>query len=254
MNPTVLLILDFAQGPLFRFAFALMALGLLRRAFLGMSDMVGAYVTAGQRQFFRRRLGARILWFFFPHVLLRNTPYSRGGAGLFLYHSVLFIVSLLFRLGAVLVPAFMAAHVYLWKRGFGVSWPSLPTTVADVLTVATITAGSVLFLGRLYSPMLRAVEPAWSFVQPLLLILPFVTGWLSRHPTYSPFDYPVIMLLHVLSAVVVLLLIPFARMFSAIHVPIVGLLPEMQWRGLEAEPTAKAAPGDVAPNRPAAAT
>jgi len=253
VNPNVLFILDFAQGPLFRFALALTVLGLLRRAFLGFSDMVGAYLTTEQRRFFWQRLGARVVWFFFPHLLLRGTRYSRGGAGLFLYHSVLFIVSLLFRLGAVLVPAFMAAHVYLWQRGFGVPWPSLPTSVADVLTVATIAAGLVLFLGRLYSPMLRAVEPAWSFLQPLLLILPFVTGWLSRHPTWSPLDYPVTMLLHVLSGVIVLLLIPFARMFSAVHMPIARLLPDMQWRGLEAE-SAPAAPGDTGPTRPAAAT
>jgi hypothetical protein len=220
--------LEFVQGPVFRFAFALMVLGLLRLAIMNLAEAVSAYVLTPDRRTVYVKVRQRIVWFVFPHYILRyfyvtSTSWS-------VYHLALSVCSLVFRLGAVVVPAFMVAHVYLWERGLGVSWPSLPPGAGDAIAFVTIGAGFVVFLGRLYSPLLRKTEPAWSFLTPLILILPFCTGVLAMHPTWSPISYQVMMLLHVLSACVVFVLLPFTGLLSFMHCSITRWVPKAAWR------------------------
>lgn len=229
LNDGALFLQNLAQGPLFRFAFALLALGLLRVAVLGLSDVVGAYLTLPDRREFWRKLRQRVLWFVFPSLVLREAGLG-GGPGLFAYHVALSCTSLIFRLGVLLVPAFMAAHVRLWERGLGLSWPALPGTLADVLAVITIVAGFVLFLGRIYSPVLRSIESPWSFLRPLALLVPFLTGFLAMHPAWCPLDYSVVLLLHIVSAALVFVLIPFTRLLSSLSVPLTRVVPAAAWR------------------------
>jgi len=33
------------------------------------------------------------------------------------------------------------------------------------------------------------MEPGWTFFKPLILLMPFVTGFLAMHPTWNPIDY-----------------------------------------------------------------
>jgi hypothetical protein len=129
----------------------------------------------------------------------------------------------------VLIPAFMVAHVYLWERGLGIGWPALPPGTADTISFVTIAAGLLVFLGRLYSSVLRKVEPAWSFLSPLILIAPFVTGVFAMHPTWSPFAYQTVLLLHVITACLVFVLLPFARLLSFMHTPVTRWIPQAAW-------------------------
>jgi hypothetical protein len=228
MDSTLLRQLDLAEGPVFRFALALALLGLARRGFLAISDTVAAYVTIQDRAEFWRKLRQRMLWVLLPSIVLQEAGRFRS-RGMFAYHLFLGITALVFRAGAILVPTFMVAHVYLWERGLGVSWPSFPARWADVLSLVTIVTGLILFLGRLYSPVLRGIESAWSFFKPLLVVAPFIAGMLAMHPTWSPLDYHVVLLVHVLMATIVLALLPFARLLANIHAPLTQVVPDAQW-------------------------
>lgn len=229
MNENIFRALEFAQGSIFRASFALLVLGLLRYAVLSLSDSVAAYMTAPARGTFWRKFWLRILWMLFPSVVLRrhgraaNTP-------MFAYHVVLCCLSLILRAGVIFVPIFMVAHLVLLERAFGLQWAALPGTLADTLAVITIVAGVLLFFGRLYSPMLRRVEPAWTFLKPLILIVPFITGFIAMHPLWSPLDYHFVMLLHVLSACAVMVMIPFGRLLSCMHTRLTDMVPETAWR------------------------
>lgn len=227
MNSDLYTALDFFQGPVFRFSFALMVLGFLRNALMGMTEMAAAFLVAKDRGAVWIKVGQRLLWFLFPHVLLK--PMAGNRRGWSAYHFLLSIVSLVFRLGAVIIPAFMVAHVYLWERGLGIGWPALPPGTADTISFITIGAGLLVFLGRLYSSVLREIEPAWSFLTPLILIAPFVTGVFSMHPTWSPLAYHTVLLLHVITACVVFVLLPFAHLLSFMHTPITRVIPEAAW-------------------------
>ncbi len=244
MSDTTLFLLDLAEGPLFRVAFSLLVLGLLRAGAFAVADLIGGWLTALDGREFAGKLGWRLLWWFFPARVLRQvfpgqTPGDR------IYLSLVGAAATVFRVGVVLVPTFMLAHVYLWERAFGQSWPAWPGPVADGLTLVTMSAGLVAFFGRLYSPLLRRVEPPWAFLKPLLLLLPFVTGYLSMHPTMFSLDYYVLRLAHVLSAELVFVLIPFARLLMPLHPRLVDLLPAVAWRP-------EAAPAVPQPMAPAA--
>lgn len=165
-------------------------------------------------------------------------------AALEAYHKFVITLSIIFRFGALAIPAFMVAHVYLWERLLGTAWPSIPARISDVMSVVTVVAGVGVFLGRIYSPMIRAIDPPWAFLKPLILLVPFLTGLLAMHPTWSPAEYHVTMLLHVVSAAVVFIMIPFARMLSFLHRPIDEVLPELAWPADESEFEEQAAAAD----------
>jgi hypothetical protein len=247
MNSDLTSALEFVQGPVFRFAFALMVFGFLRLAIMNSAEAVSAYLMAIDRRGVRLKVWQRIVWFLFPHVILKH--FYVTSAAWSAYHVGLSICSLVFRLGAIIVPAFMAAHIYLWERGAGISWPSLPPETGDAIAFLTIGAGLIVFLGRLYSPLLRKTEPTWSFLTPLILILPFVTGVLAMHPTWSPISYQVMLLLHVLSACTVFVLLPFAGLLSFMHCSITRWVPKAAWRALP--PQGESAPAEAAETVPA---
>ena len=223
MSASILVALRIAEGPVFRFALALAVLVLARNALLSLSDIAAAYFAEHDRGVLRQKLGLRAVWLAFPTLILHRAGYLPGG-GQFLYHTLFSCVSLVFRLCAVLVPIFMVAHVHLWQRALGISWPTFPGTLADSLSYITIVTGLLLFLGRVYSSVLHRLEPAWAFFKPLILLLPIVTGVLAMHPKWYPLDYHVVLLLHVLSASLVIALLPFARLFR-LHVRLPDLLP-----------------------------
>ena len=143
----------------------------------------------------------------------------------------------------------MVAHVYLWERALGVSWPSLSAAVGEAISLITIGAGLVVFLGRLYSPLLRQTEPVWSFTTPLILILPFITGVLAAHPTWSPISYPVMLLLHILSACTVFVLLPFAGLLSFMHCSIARWIPQAAWREVRPQRKSTSTPAGEMVNR-----
>lgn len=229
MDETLQGALRTAQGPLFRFAIALALLGLGRIALLGISDLVAAFLVENDRAAYRRKLRLHALWLVFPSIVAHELHGFRSGAR-FAYDLALDAVSLLFRALVVVLPIFLVAHVYLWERALGIAWPALPGRTADLLSIVTLASGLIVFLGRIYSPVLRRVEPVWSFFKPALLLIPFLTGTLARHPTWSPLDYHVVLLIHVVSAAIVLALLPFARLLSSVHVPLAVVAPDTAWR------------------------
>lgn len=242
MNESVPFMLELANGPIFRFALAIMLLGTVRAVAFGASDTIAAYLTTEDRAIFRRKLRMRLLWELFPSTVLHE---ARSGIGpaMQMYHATLFLISLVFRVTAVLAPVFMAEHIVLLQRGSGVYWPALPMAVVDGLTVIVIVTGAAIFLGRLYSRTVRSIDPPWSFAKPLLLTIPFVTGLLARHPAWSPIDYHVVMLFHALSASVLLVMVPFGRLLACMHTPLTKVMPDMAWD----------APGNATPAKPSAA-
>jgi hypothetical protein len=237
--------IEFAEGPLFRFAFALMVLAALRALLLGVSNAVGAYVTIEDHRDFWHKVRMRVLWLTFPSVILRRAGLE-GSRAMHRYHTGLFATSLIFRFTAILVPAFMVEHIYLWEQGLGLRWGTLGATAADTLSVIAIVAGLALFFGRLYSPLLRRIEAPWSFLKPLLLVIPFATGMLAMHPTWSPIDYYVVRLIHTISAALVFVLIGFGRMLTSMDTPLTRIAPDAAWNAPRS-PTSRLADAANAP-------
>jgi nitrate reductase gamma subunit len=138
-------------------------------------------------------------------------------------------VSILFHVAVIVTPLFLAAHIALWQRGTGVTWAAIPQGLADYLTLLAIATAVVLFVLRVSARATRALSRPQDYVLPLLLIVPFATGYLAMHPGFNPFDYNVTMFIHVMSGNLILILIPFSKLSHAVLFPTTQLMSEMAW-------------------------
>ncbi|MFH1418162.1 MAG: hypothetical protein ABII12_07765 [Planctomycetota bacterium] len=217
MNVTVESMLEFARGPLFRFAFALMVLGLARLVLLTLYGIVRTYILAGDKRLLWPVIRQRTLWTLFPFSRLHRT------------RSAYSILSFVFHVGLIVVPIFLFAHVHLWQRGVGISWPVLPALAADVLTILTVVAALALLAARAGSSLSRTLSRAQDYLWPVLLSLAFLSGFLASHPALCPVDYQVMLLIHVLAAELILVLIPFSKIAHCVLLPFSQVVSDLGW-------------------------
>ena len=137
---------------------------------------------------------------------------------------------MLFHAAILVVPIFLVGHIALWARGIGLSWPGIPNQVADVLTIVAIVTAVALVLQRVLARATRALSRAQDFILPLIIAMPFGSGFLLMHPTLNPFSYSATLLVHALSANLVLILLPITKLSHVVLLPSAQVVAEMGWR------------------------
>ena len=115
----------------------------------------------------------------------------------------------IFHITLLAVPLFLHAHNILWDESWGISLWSLPDALSDVMTVLLLI--SIIFLGirRIVRSEVRILTQTWDYVLLGLTALPFVTGFLAYHQI-GP--YELLVILHLLTAEIILILIPFTKL------------------------------------------
>lgn len=205
-------LINFAKGPLFRFSFAVLILGLMRLVFLTITNGLTAKKKAKDKPL-PKKFVRKLTWgFVLPLRAFRVKP-------------VYGFVSILFHIGLLITPIFLFDHALLIDNSIGFSWiaVSLSKSTADILTIATIVTGVLLFLMRLSNKFSRFLSRTQDFLWPLLLLIPFVSGMICAQLTVSPAAYQVFFLIHILSGCLIFILIPFTKIAHCI------LLPFGQW-------------------------
>ncbi len=211
-------LLEFAKGPLFRITFALMVLGLLRVLALDIWGLIETTRKAGDRN---------IPWgSAFKKMLTWLFPITRVGAKRPVYS----ILSVIFHIGLLLVPIFAYAHVELWKSGLGFGWITLSDGAAGWLSITTIVTGLALFIGRVAFVESRSLSRFQDFFWPILLIVPFITGFICAQFAITPAAYQFLMLVHILSAELIFVSIPFTKIAHCILVPVSQFIILAAWR------------------------
>jgi nitrate reductase gamma subunit len=195
-----------------------MLLGLIRIILLDLYGAYRAYSRAGDKS---------LPW----NLILRRSfewliPIKRIGRNRPLYS----VFSVLFHIGLLLVPIFLFAHIQLWKSGLGVSWVSLPYLWAKWLTISTIIFAVFLLIGRIFSRSSSFISRKQDFLWPLLLLLPFITGFVCSHLTVSPSIYRIFMLVHVLSGNLIFILIPFTKIAHCVLMPLSQFICVLAWK------------------------
>jgi len=209
--------LQWASGPLFRAAFVFMVLGLVRHAVMTLWEVVRAIHRAGDKKIPARRIVAATAGWLVPVGRMADRP-------------VFSLTSVAFHGAAILTPVFLAGHIALWERALGIGWPALPNRVATSLTVVAVVAAVGLVIQRLASRQSRALSRPGDYALPLLVAVPFVSGFLVMHPGWNPFAYEPTLLVHVLSADVLFVLVPVTKLSHIILVPATQLVSELAWR------------------------
>jgi nitrate reductase gamma subunit len=207
---------DWARGPVFTFAFAFMLLGLLRHAALTIWAVSTAMYRAGDKAFpYRQIFIATLKWLF---------PLGKLGSQL-----AFSLTSALFHVAILIVPVFLGGHIALWARGLGVSWPAIPNHWADVLTIVAIITAGALVVQRAAARAVRALSRFQDYALPLVIAVPFASGFLVMHPAVNPFSYEAMLFVHIMSANLVLMLIPITKLSHAVLLPSAELVSEVAW-------------------------
>jgi nitrate reductase gamma subunit len=208
--------LRLAQGPFFWTALAFMIFGLLRHVVLTIWEGALAYRRAGDKDIpFGQVLGNTLKWLI-PVGRLRNR---------WLYS----LTTFLFHVGVILVPLLLAGHIALWEKGLGVSWPGLPNVVSTALTLAVLVTVLAILLQRIWAGDSRALGRFQDYALPLLIAVPFATGFLVMHPAWNPFSRDPTLLVHVLSADLLIFLVPLTKISHMILLPFTQLIGELAW-------------------------
>lgn len=136
-------------------------------------------------------------------ILMWSIPFVPRNSRL---QPVMTVFTFAFHICALLAPIFLMAHVMMLKDGIGLSWPTLPDGVADVMTWIVLVSLGYFLYRRLMVPEAKFVTTPADFLLLAVVAAPFLTGFLAYHQI---FDYKWMITLHVLSGELMLMLIPF---------------------------------------------
>ncbi|ACV68317.1 TmcC family electron transfer complex membrane anchor subunit [Desulfohalobium retbaense] len=128
-------------------------------------------------------------------------------------NAVLTAVTFLFHICLLLAPIFLFAHMLLWKEAIGLSFPTLPDTVADVMTLIVIGCCIYFLVRRLTVPEVKYVTQISDWLLLAVVAAPFVTGFLAYHQVLN---YNLFIILHIIAGEIMLVTIPFTRLFHMI--------------------------------------
>ncbi|MBI5590070.1 MAG: nitrate reductase [Deltaproteobacteria bacterium] len=124
-------------------------------------------------------------------------------------HPVMTVVTFLFHICLLMTPVFLLSHAVLWDESWNIRLWTLPDPVSDVMTLAVIGCCMFFWVRRIKLPEVRYLTSASDYVLLGMVAAPFVTGFIAYHQWI---DYPLFLVLHILSGEILLMAIPFTRL------------------------------------------
>jgi len=115
----------------------------------------------------------------------------------------------LLHIGLVLVPIFLYAHVMVVAERFGVSWPTLPDGLADILTILAVAAGVFILLRRFGLSEVRIITTPHDLWIMAISLAPLVTGFVAAHQAGDNSGW---LLAHIVTGEIWLIAIPFTKL------------------------------------------
>ncbi|MGD9369663.1 MAG: hypothetical protein PVH87_28385 [Desulfobacteraceae bacterium] len=208
--------LEIAKGPLFRFALAVMILGLARLIILALWGMMSAIRRAGDPHLpYPQVIKETLSWLFPFHRLHRAKP-------IYNYASVFLHLGIIFSL------LFLQNHIDILHSTIGIAWPAVPLLLLDGLTIAAIIGGAYLLLHRLYVRSARVLSGVLDYFL-LLLLLGIITSGYVAGRAWNPIPYNGLMLFHTICGLILIILIPFTKIAHCVLFPLVRLASEIAW-------------------------
>ncbi len=126
------------------------------------------------------------------------------------------IAGYIFHLGFIISLLFLAQHIALFRSVLGFGWPALApgwVTMAAVLGLAAMIASLV---HRLADPVRRLLGSWQDYLAWVVTFLPLLTGVLAKQSGGA--DYQLMLALHIASAEVFLLVVPFTKLVHMVSV------------------------------------
>lgn len=122
-------------------------------------------------------------------------------------------LSATFHLGLAIILFGGAPHILLIHQLTGLSWPGLPKGVIMLVSGLTLASMIGLLLRRMTHPVLRLLSTFDDYFSWLVVFLPVLTGVLLAGETIA--SYGTLLALHILSAELMLVWLPFGKLMHA---------------------------------------
>jgi len=119
------------------------------------------------------------------------------------------ILVFVFHICLLATPVFLTGHNVLLLERWGISLPSLPEGLTDLMTVAVMVAALFIVLRRIALPEVRNLTKPNDFLVLGIAVAPFLTGFLAYHQV-GGYDFWIVA--HVLCGEIMLVAIPFTKL------------------------------------------
>lgn len=126
------------------------------------------------------------------------------------------IVGYTFHIGFLVTLLFLSQHIILFKSVIGFGWPSLSPGFIDLFAMLGIAALIAAMVHRLTDPVVKQISDYQDYLVWALTILPLITGFLLMHPI--GITYKSALSLHILSAELLLIAIPFTKLSHMVSI------------------------------------
>jgi nitrate reductase gamma subunit len=209
-------LIDLSMGPLFRVSLAILVLGLLYRLVVIGAQIVRAWSRANNKNVPWATSAAWTARWAFPLRLFTSRP-------------VFSAISVLFHVGIILAPIFLAGHVALLSPWLPAWWPTLGATLADGLTLLAIVTTGALIVARLATKRSRELSTISDVLLLVVIFLLFGFGYLAAHPQTSPWDARTMLLVHALLGNAALILTPTTKIAHCVLFPFSQLVFDLAW-------------------------
>jgi len=144
------------------------------------------------------------------HTILRR---SVAPPGMLKRSPVSYIGGYIFHVGLAVVVFLFAPHIKLIESLVGLSWPGLPSSIIDATTIVTLAAMVAVLVDRFFKPAKRFLSTFEDYFTWALTFLPLLTGFMAVKHLLLP--YTTMLALHILSVELLLIFIPFSKLFHA---------------------------------------
>jgi nitrate reductase gamma subunit len=131
--------------------------------------------------------------------------------GMFKRDPVTYVAGYVFHIGLLLAIFFFAPHIEFFRSLTGLHWPALPSALVDASVVAAIIALAVVLAHRLSNPVKRMLSGFGDYLAWAVTLLPLLTGYMAYH--HLMFEYTLMLALHLFSVELLLVLLPFTKLF-----------------------------------------
>ena len=208
--------LELARGPVFLFAITFMVLGLARHLILAVWESIRTYYRAGDKVIPYKQVAKITGQWLFPIIKLRErTLYG--------------MTTIALHVSIIITPILLGGHIALIRRGTGLGWPAIPNVLADYLTIVAILAALALIVQRALKSDARGISKFRDYVLLVLICVPFASGFMVMHPSFNPLPFQAMLLIHVMSADLILILIPVTKISHCVLTPVSQIITELAW-------------------------
>ncbi|MGB5834044.1 MAG: hypothetical protein WBG92_18950 [Thiohalocapsa sp.] len=185
------------KGPMFQIALAIFTVGMLIR--------LVEILALGRPHNYAEARGSELL----PGLTTVFKRFKADG-GTFKRAPFDVVVGIIWHIGFIVALLLFIPHVELIQSTFGIGWPALPNPMVDAITAVTLLGLVAALVHRLTDPVKRFLSTTEDYLIWGLTFLVLLTGYLSYHRLINP--YPLALGIHILTAEVFLILLPFTKL------------------------------------------